>query len=113
MALLVEYKRKQYLRKKDQSASPKRHNIINASDIGHDYSHPSSPNKNFLTKLPGMSVTSEDTVPKDLQPVMEAKLTSSQKNRNSGMNSTQPVLGNKVKQPNSRVTSQPNMFGVA
>jgi len=81
---LFEYKRKQYMQKKDKSASPKRHNIINASDIGNDYSHPSSPNKNFLTKLPGMSATSEDTVPKDLQPVMEAKLTSSQRNRNSG-----------------------------
>ena len=47
-----------------------------------------SPNKNFRTKLPDMSGTSESFFPKDLQPVMEATLTEGGRSRNVAMNST-------------------------
>ena len=85
------------------SGSPKRTNIVNANEFG---SRNASPNKNFMSKLPATSgTTSDDLAQRDMQPIMEAKLTSIEKNRNNVMNLTQPVISSKAKQPTSRVTS--------
>ena len=82
------------MKKKDKSGSPKR-NIVNANEFG---SKNSSPNKNFMTKLPATSgTTSDDLAQRDMQPILEAKLTSTEKNRNNIMNLTQPVISSKSK----------------
>ena len=67
-----------------------------------------------MTKLPATSgTTSDDLAQRDMQPILEAKLTSTEKNRNNIMNLTQPVISSKSKQQTTRVTSQQNMFGIA
>ena len=82
------------MKKKDKSGSPKR-NIVNANEFG---SKTNSPNKNFMTKLPATSgTTSDDLAQRDMQPIMEAKLSSTEKNRNNVMNLTQPVISSKSK----------------
>ena len=80
------------MKKKDNSGSPKR-SIINANEHG---SKNNSPNKNFMTKLPATSgTTSDDLAQREMQPILEAKLTSTEKNRNNIMNLTQPVISSK------------------